>query len=166
MLSIFKKKRTAGTDKDITILSPIEGEAVSIKEVNDPAFSGEALGKGIGIKPNVGRVVAPIDGKIAVIFGTKHAISIVSKSGAEILIHVGIDTVNLKGKYFKCYVNVDDEVKAGDLLEEFDISKIKEAGYDTISMVTITNTNDYAEVQTISGKYVNELDKIIKLIKK
>lgn len=164
MFRLFNKKNE--TDKDISILSPIEGEAVSIKDVNDPTFSEEVLGKGVAIKPECGRVVAPIDGEIAVMFKTKHAISIISKSGDEVLIHIGLDTANLNGEFFKSYVNAKDQVKAGDLLLEFDIEKIKEAGYDTISMVVITNTDNYSDIQVFTGKHVKELDEIIKLIRK
>lgn len=165
---MFKKlmeKMGKKENKGIIISSPIEGEAVSIKEVNDPTFSQEILGKGIAIKPAKGRVVAPVDGEIALIFETKHAISIATENGVEILIHVGLDTVNLKGEHFKAYVKAGDKVKAGDLLVEFDVDKIKEAGYDTITPMVICNSADFSEVKESNLGNVKELDSVIEIVK-
>ena len=159
MLKKLKEKLSKKENNIIQIGCPIEGEVVSIKEVNDPTFSQEMLGKGIAIKPSKGRVVAPIDGEIAMIFETKHAVSMVTEQGAEILIHIGLDTVKLKGENFNSYV------KAGDLLIEFDKEKISQAGYDTITPMVICNSFEYAQVnQTISGD-IQELTSVIEIIK-
>ncbi len=106
------------------------------------------LGKGAAIIPTVGKVVAPMDGTIAMVFDTKHAISMTSESGIEILIHIGLDTVSLKGEPFTAHVASGDQVKAGDLLLEFDIEAIKAAGLDTVSPIVICNTPDYSENQS------------------
>lgn len=107
------------------VLSPIEGTIVNLSEVPDPAFSSGAMGKGIAIEPAVGRVVAPFDGTVTVAFKKKHALAVVSDTGAEILVHVGVDTVKLDGQHFVSHIKEGDRVKAGDLLLEFDIAQIK-----------------------------------------
>lgn len=152
-------------DKISTILAPIEGYACPLREVNDPTFGQEILGKGIAIKPSKGRVVSPIDGTVELVFDTKHAVSITGDSGEEILIHIGIDTVNLKGKYFTTHVKAGDKVKAGDLLVEFDMEQIKESGYDTITPIIICNSGEYKEINAIPSKEVKELDDIINIKK-
>ncbi|WP_313127915.1 PTS sugar transporter subunit IIA [Anaerocolumna sp.] len=161
-----KLKETLGIkEKTNTILAPVEGYACSLKEVNDPTFNQEILGKGIAIKPAKGRVVSPVNGTVTLVFETKHAISITRDSGEEILIHIGLDTVDLKGKYFTAHVKEGDKVKAGDLLVEFDLEKIKEAGYDVTTPVVICNSNEYKEINPIANKEVKELDKIINIKK-
>ena len=165
MFNKLKEKMLKKENKGIFIGSPIEGEAVSLKEVNDPTFAQEMLGKGIAIKPSKGRVVAPVDGEITILFETKHAISIVSEQGVELLIHIGLDTVNLKGENFKTYVKAGDKVKSGDLLIEFDMEKIKEAGYDTITPIVICNTFEFTDVKENIIGQVKELDQVIEVIK-
>lgn len=160
MFQLFKSK-----NNKIIINAPIEGKAVPISEVSDPTFGEEILGKGIAIIPSVGRVVAPADGLINIMFDTKHAISMTTADGAEILIHVGLDTVKLNGQYFTSYVKADDKVKAGDLLLEFDIEKIQEAGYDVISPIVICNTADYKDVIGVTGNMVKPMEEIIQLMK-
>ena len=158
---IFSKR----DEDEIIIQSPIQGEACEITQVNDATFRDKLLGEGIAIKPSTGRVVAPVNGMIAILFETKHACTIVSDQGTEILIHIGLDTVNLKGKYYKAYVKDGDKVKVGDLILEFDMDKIKEAGYDLITPVVICNSADYSKIQTFSGNQVQELEPIISLQK-
>ena len=165
MFNKLKEKMLKKENNGMFIGSPIEGEAVSLKEVNDPTFAQEMLGKGIAIKPSNGRVVAPIDGEITILFETKHAISIVSEQGVELLIHIGLDTVNLKGENFKTYVKAGDKVKSGDLLIEFDMEKIKEAGYDTITPIVICNTFEFTDVKENIIGQVKELDQVIEVIK-
>lgn len=145
------------------ICAPIVGEAVVSAEINDPTFAQEMLGKGIAIKPSVGKVFAPVDGKIEMVIESMHAIIMTSKEGAEILIHIGLDTVELKGKYFKGYVKEGDLVKRGDLLLEFDIAAITTAGYDMISPVIVCNSDDYAEIECLTGNQVQIGETIIKL---
>lgn len=160
MFQLFKNSK--GKSK---IGAPIEGKAVPISEVSDPTFGEEILGKGIAIIPKVGKAVAPADGVINIMFDTKHAISMTTDDGVEILIHIGLDTVKLGGEHFISHVKADDKVKAGDLLLEFDIDKIQEAGYDIISPIVICNTQDYKEVTGITGNDVKPLDEIIQLMK-
>ncbi len=165
MLKKLKEKLSKKENNIIQIGCPIEGEAVSIKEVNDPTFSQEILGKGIAIKPKQGRVVSPVDGEIAMVFETKHALSLATDQGVEILIHIGLDTVNLKGEHFTSYVKAGDKVKAGELLVEFDMEKIKEAGYDTITPMVICNSFNFSEVRENNLGNVKELDSVIEIIK-
>lgn len=165
MFKKLKEKLSNKESNNILLSSPIEGEAVSIKNVNDPTFAEEMLGKGIAIIPNKGRVVAPIDGEITILFETKHAVSLVSDNGVEILIHIGLDTVNLKGEHFTSNVAVGDKVKSGDLLIEFDLEKIKEAGYDTITPMVVCNTSEFADVKENIVGQVKELDKVVEIIK-
>ena len=163
---MLKKWKDIFSKKDeIIIQSPVQGEACEITQVNDATFRDKLLGEGIAIKPSTGRVVAPVNGMIAILFETKHACTIVSDQGTEILIHIGLDTVNLKGKYYKAYVKDGDKVKAGDLILEFDMDKIKEAGYDLITPVVICNSADYSKIQTFSGNQVQELEPIMSLQK-
>lgn len=148
-------------NKDIVIGSPIEGEACPLSEVKDPVFSEKILGEGLAIKPVTGRVVAPVDGTVGILFETKHAISITSDQGTEILIHVGLDTVNLKGQFYQSFVATGDKIKAGQLLLEFDINQIKAAGYDVITPVLICNRTDYSAIVPVTGKKVEELETIL-----
>lgn len=166
MFKSLKEKLGKKDNRNILITSPIKGEAVTLDNVNDPTFAQEMLGKGIAIKPNEGKVVSPVSGEITVLFETKHAISIKSDEGVEILIHIGLDTVKLKGENFKTHVKVGNKVKAGDLLIEFDEAKIKECGYDTITPIIVCNTFDYADVKTTKIGEVEKQENIIEIIKK
>ncbi|XOJ01811.1 beta-glucoside-specific PTS transporter subunit IIABC [Paenibacillus polymyxa] len=130
----------------LVVFSPIEGEAIPLKDVNDEAFSQEAMGKGMAIRPSKGQVVAPFDGTVETVFRTKHSIGLRSVEGIEILIHIGIDTVKLKGQYFNVVVQEGDTVKHGQLLIEFDMEAIEKAGYDTTTPVIVTNSGDYLEI--------------------
>lgn len=143
------------------IVAPIEGNAISLEEVGDGVFSEGMLGKGVAIEPTVGRAVSPVDGTVSTVFETKHAIGLTSDNGAEVLIHIGLDTVKLNGRYFSTYVKAGDKVKAGDLLVEFDIEKIKEAGYPTVTPVIITNTDSYEDVKAVAKGTVKEKDKLV-----
>ncbi|MFU2317892.1 PTS beta-glucoside transporter subunit IIABC [Rahnella sp. PCH160] len=128
------------------VTSPMTGACVALEEVKDPTFASGLLGKGVAIIPSAGRVVSPVNGTVVSLFKTHHAIGIESEDGAEILIHVGIDTVKLDGKFFTPHVAVDAVVKQGDLLLEFDIQGITDAGYDLTTPVLITNSDDYLDV--------------------
>ena len=166
MFKGVKEKFSKKEDKSILVTAPIKGEVVTIDKVNDPTFAQEMLGKGVAIKPAEGKVVSPVNGEITVLFETKHAVSIKSDEGAEILIHIGLDTVNLKGEYFESYVKVGDKVKTGDLLIKFNEEKIKEAGYDTITPMIICNTFEYADVKVAKIGEIEKQDNVIEIIKK
>ena len=141
--------------------SPAKGKAVSLKEVNDPTFAEEMLGKGAAVIPEEGKIYAPADGEIGMVFDTLHAVSMTTDFGAEILIHIGLDTVKMKGDGFTGHVKAGDHVKKGDLLLEVDLEKVKTAGYDTITPVLVCNTPDYASVEGIQADAVNAGDDLI-----
>lgn len=126
------------------IHSPIKGEVKALSEVNDSVFSGGMMGKGFAILPEEGAAVSPVEGRVTAVFKTKHAIGITSTRGAEVLIHIGIDTVRLDGRHFEMHVKEGDAVAPGDLLITFDIDEIKAAGFDVITPVIITNTDQYS----------------------
>lgn len=163
MFDFFKKKQPKANGNMLG--APVEGEAVPSAEISDPTFGEEMLGKGMAIKPTVGKVYAPVDGTIAMVFDTKHAISMNSEEGAEILIHVGLDTVTLGGKPFTAHVEAGQKVKKGDLLLDFDIEAIKAAGLDTITPVIICNSDDYKDIKRFTGKQVKPGDDVMELVK-
>ena len=134
---------------DAVIIAPVSGEAVPLSETGDPAFAAEALGKGIAVKPSEGKVFAPCDATVSAVMG--HAVGLTCDNGAELLIHVGVDTVNLNGKHYTGHVEEGQRVKAGDLLLEFDIAAIEKEGYKTITPVIVTNSGDYADVERMTG---------------
>lgn len=142
---------------ELWLESPLEGELLALKEVNDPAFAGELMGRGAAVKSPQGKVVAPFDGEVTVLFPTKHAIGLHSVDGVDLLVHVGLDTVNLEGKYFTAHVEQGAKIRKGDVLIEFDEAAIRAAGYDTTTPVVVTNAADYGKItlslgaQTISS---------------
>ena len=150
---------------DNQIFAPIEGQAVDIAEVPDPTFAEKLLGNGIAIIPVDGRVYAPCDGTIDTMFHTGHAVSMTSNTGAELLIHVGLETVSLDGKPFKIHVKSGDRVKQGQLLIEADLAAIKAAGLNTITPVVVCNTDDYSTFNTTTGQAVTKTDMVIELAK-
>lgn len=146
-----------------TIYNPVKGEVLPISEANDEVFASEAMGKGVVIIPSDGKVVAPFDGKIVSFFPTKHAIGIVSNDGIEVLIHVGINTVDLNGKYFNTLASQGDEVKAGQVLLEFDINGIVKSGYSTQTMVIVTNSNQFDSIEVISNGMSDTMKELLKV---
>lgn len=152
---------TALQEGAVSIVSPLTGEAVPLSETGDPAFAAEALGKGIAVKPSEGKVFAPCDATVSAVMG--HAVGLTCGNGAELLIHVGIDTVNLDGKHYTGHVEEGQRVKAGDLLLEFDIAAIEKGGYKTITPVIVTNSDDYAEVERMIGTVAACKDTLMKL---
>lgn len=153
----FLKKKNNG----IMISAPVKGKAVALSEVSDPTFGEEILGKGIAVIPADGRIYAPADGEITLLFDTRHAVSITTEEGVEILVHIGLDTVALKGEHFTSHVVTGDKVKKGDLLITADLEAIKAAGYDVITPVVICNTDEFSSVESIIGNDVNPGDDII-----
>lgn len=137
--------------KNIRLENPLNGQLVELKEVDDPAFAGGAMGHGAAVKNPDGRVYSPVDGEITVLFETKHAIGIHSAEGADVLIHVGLDTVKLNGAHFDAKVEQGDTVKKGQLLLEFDAEAIKAAGYDTTTPVIVTNPAEFDTITVALG---------------
>ncbi|GFN34557.1 PTS sugar transporter subunit IIA [Tepidimicrobium xylanilyticum] len=149
MFRFFRK------NKSIEIVSPVTGKIIPIEEVPDQVFSEKMIGDGLAIDPKEGRVLSPIDGEVVTIFPTNHAIGLVSKEGLEILIHIGIDTVELNGVGFTRIIEKDSKVKKGDLLVEFDIDLIKEKGKSPITPVIISNMDKVENIDKIdSGETV------------
>ncbi|MEE1045694.1 MAG: glucose PTS transporter subunit IIA [Olegusella sp.] len=144
-----------------TIVAPMAGKAIALADVADPVFASEAMGKGMAIEPTEGKVFAPVDGTITVLAETGHAVGLLSDDGAEILLHIGIDTVELKGEPFTAHVKQMQEVKKGDLLMDVDLEAVKAAGKATTTMVIITNTDDYASVDAHVGADVAPGDAVI-----
>ena len=168
-VSKSKKEKVIAVDSltakhaDIAIASPVEGKAVSLAAVNDEVFSSEALGKGIAIIPEKGEVVAPADCTVLMVYPTLHALGLKLDSGAELIIHVGIDTVNLEGRYFKKHVEEGAHVSKGTKLISFDINKLKEAGFDTIVPVIVSNTDEYSFVSGMEAEHANINKDVISL---
>nr|WP_284042487.1 beta-glucoside-specific PTS transporter subunit IIABC [Bacillus altitudinis] len=148
-----QKKEDNATNKELetkeSIMSPLSGQVRALQQVDDVVFSSEAMGKGIAIEPSQGEVVAPVDGVISVTMESGHAVGMISKKGAEILIHVGIDTVKLDGKYFTCLVNQGDDVKQGQPLIKFELDQIIEAGFQTTTPIVITNSDQYEHIDAV-----------------
>lgn len=173
---VYEKKETEKVEKEVenntvktltdtNIVSPLIGNILPLSEAKDEAFASEALGKGVVIEPTEGKVVAPFNGKVVTLFPTKHAIGLVSETGAEVLIHIGINTVELDGKCFDAKVVQGDEVVAGQTLVEFDIKGIEEAGYSTQTMIIITNTKDYSSVSALENGIADYSSNLLSLAK-
>ena len=147
------------------IFAPIAGQAVPVSEVPDPTFSSGMLGNGVAIIPTEGKVYAPCDATVDMMFTTGHAVSLVADSGAEILIHVGLETVGLEGKCFTVHVENGQKVKKGDLMIEVDLEGVKAAGLNTITPVLVCNSDDFGTFKTFTGKDVTNADLVIDLAK-
>lgn len=154
---------TASKLTDETIQTPIVGDVVALADVNDPVFSSGAMGQGIAVKPSQDVVYAPADAEVTIVFPTGHAYGLKTANGAEILIHVGIDTVSMNGEGFNHKVSQGDKVKAGDVLGTFDSAKIAAAGLDNTTMVIVTNTADFASVNPVASGSVAKGDAIIEV---
>lgn len=152
-------------DSGMKVGAPVAGKLVSIKEVSDPTFSDEILGKGAAVIPTDNRICAPVDGVVSTVFPTGHAAAVIGNGGEEILIHVGLDTVKLNGKHFTIHASEGQEVKKGDLLLEADIEQIKAEGYDIITPVIICNSDNFAEVAMEQERDVAQGDDILTLRK-
>lgn len=145
------------------LASPIKGEVKSLSACTDLAFASGAMGKGVVIEPTEGKVYAPCDGQVMMLFETLHAIGLKSENGAELFIHVGLDTVKLNGQGFKAYVQGGDSVKKGDLLIEFDIDFIKEKGLSVTTPMVITNADNYVDFIPSTGNHLPG-DKVLDII--
>lgn len=161
-MGFFKKLFGKPVD---SICAPMAGHAVPVTEVPDPTFAEGMLGNGIAIEPTEGKVYAPCDATVDMMFTTGHAVSLVADCGAEILIHVGLETVNLQGQHFTVRCENGAKVKKGDVLLEMDLDAIKAAGYNTITPVVICNSADYSTFKTNVGADVTNADLVIELSK-
>ncbi|WP_300120389.1 beta-glucoside-specific PTS transporter subunit IIABC [uncultured Enterococcus sp.] len=146
------------------VYSPLTGTVRALSDVNDVTFAEELLGKGIAILPENGEVYAPFDGKVEMVFQTKHAIGLKSHQGVELLIHIGLETVKLGGQYFETLVQDGDEIKQGQLLVRFDMQAIKNEGFDIITPIIVTNTTDYLDVLSVVDGMVKQGDLLLKLV--
>ena len=148
--------------EDINIASPLSGDIINLKEVKDEMFANEMMGKGVAIIPNEGVVMAPFDGEILALFPTKHAIGIKDDKGTvELLIHIGMDTVELEGEGFTCPYHIGDQFHRGDILIQFDMEYIKQAGYDITTPVIITNSIDFNEVSIKETDHIEKLETLL-----
>ncbi len=154
-----------GKDNGIEIAAPVSGKLVAISEVNDPTFGDEILGKGVAVIPSDGRICAPLDGTVSTVFPTGHAAAITGDSGAEILIHIGLDTVKLNGKHFTIHASEGQKVKKGDLLLEADLEQIKAEGYDIITPVVVCNTDEFSKFQMAESGNVSQGDVVLTIEK-
>lgn len=160
MKSAEKKTAESGVQ---TLYSPLEGTAIPLSEVKDATFASEVLGRGMAVIPSKGEVKAPCDATVSTIFDTKHAIGLATESGLELLIHIGVDTVELGGKFYTAHVKDGDVVKKGQTLITFDMDAIKAAGYDVTTPLIITNTDDYEEVKMLAEGTVNNGSEVLEV---
>lgn len=154
-----------GKSGGIAVAAPVSGRLIPIREVNDPTFGEEVLGKGVAIIPSDNRICAPIDGTVTTVFPTGHAAAITGHDGTEVLIHVGLDTVKLKGQHFSIHAENGQQVSRGDLLIEADMEAIRGEGYDIITPVVICNSEDYSEFRIESPGDVAQGDVVMTLKK-
>ena len=164
-MGFFSKLFGKSEPKQDGLFAPLNGQAVPVTEVPDPTFAEGMLGNGIAIIPADGKVYAPCDASVDMMFDTGHAVSLVADNGAEILIHVGLETVSLEGKPFKVHVKNGDKVKKGDLMIEADLEAIKASGLNTITPVLVCNPDDFATFNVTTGKEVTNVDLVIELKK-
>lgn len=159
------KKMFEKNAKTISLKAVEDGRTIPMDEVNDQTFAQELLGPGIAIGPSNGTVVSPINGTIATVMDTKHAVCIQGEDGLELIVHAGLDTVELNGKYYQTYKEIGDQVKAGDVLLEFDLEEITKAGYDVTTPIVITNLGDYKITKCLTGQQVKAGEEVIQLTK-
>ncbi len=161
-MGFFKKLFGKNTDD---LYAPMSGKTVALKDVPDPTFAEGMLGNGIAIEPAEGKVYAPCDATVDMMFTTGHAVSLIADCGAEILIHVGLETVSLEGKPFTVHAQNGDKVTKGQLLIEVDLDAVRAAGLPTITPVVVCNTDAYTTFNTHVGKDVTNADVVIELAK-
>lgn len=157
-----KEKSKAGTESVLT--APMAGHCIPVTQVADPTFAGELLGKGVAILPENGRVTAPADGVVDMVFETGHALTMKTDGGAEVLLHVGIDTVQLKGKGFSSRVTAGQRVHPGDLLLEADLALIRRAGYDTSTVMVVCNPEAFREIECAADRDVAANETVMRLV--
>ena len=151
-------------DCDLSVNSPVEGKTIPLAQVSDEVFASGVLGKGVAVQPTSGKILAPADATVSMIYPTLHAIGLILDSGIEMMIHIGIDTVKLNGKYFEKHVQDGDHVKKGKLLVSFDMQKIEQAGYDLTTTVVVTNSKNYAAIGSTNKNNVTNNDQLLYLL--
>ncbi len=162
MLKLFGKGKESNT---LELLSVCEGEVIELSQVEDPVFAEKMMGDGFAIIPSVGEIVSPFDGQVELLIDTKHAVTVKSNDGIEVLIHVGIDTVNLGGTHYEAFVSTGDAVKKGDTLLKFDIKGILNAGYKITTPVIVVNTDEYNSMIITKPGNVKALDNVLSITK-
>ena len=160
---IDENSEIKSSTKGETLYAHLKGKIIPLTDVEDEAFSQGILGKGIAIEPSVGNLYSPCDGRVESLFDTKHAVNLISENGAEILLHIGIDTVKLNGKYFSTHVKTGDEVKKGQLLINFDMEAIKNNGYKLTTPMVICNSDSYEKITILADGKIKNGDEIIEL---
>lgn len=163
MLLLSKKENDITDDNDMIIKSPIKGDYIKLSDVEDEVFSSKMMGEGYAIQPQEGRVIAPFNGQVTSLFPTLHAIGLTSDNGVELLIHIGLETVNLDGKYFNTYVKQGDKISIGDPLIDFNIKKIEEKGYSLVTPIIITNTDRFSKIRVKDVERLEVLSEVIEL---
>ena len=158
-----EEKATQSVPFTSTLKAPVEGTIIPLENVDDDVFSGKLLGDGVAIRPTKGEVYAPSNATVRMVYKTKHAIGLETDDGQEILIHIGIDTVNLNGKYFDVHVKEGDKVKTGELLVSFDIEKIKAAGFDPTTMIIFTKPNS-VKINITEQHEVNKFENLLTVV--
>lgn len=153
----------SGIQNLLVLDSPVSGEVISVDSLPDQTYAEEKIGKSIAVIPSEGKIFAPFNGEVVSVFHTGHALGLVSDTGVELLIHIGIDTVKLNGKYFTPKVQVEDKIEKGDLILEFDKQAIITEGYDPSVIIVITNSDQYSKIDTIKiNQKINSLDSLLK----
>lgn len=156
--------KTRAAVRSIPVGSIVKGELIQLTEIDDQAFSTGALGKGVGIVPTSDDIYAPFDGEVVMVFDTKHAIGVKDENGVEVLIHIGIDTVELEGQYFEVFVKAGDKIKQGQRLAHVDFTAVKEKGFDPTSIVVVTNTNNFLDVISAKSGIVDVADEAMNVV--
>ena len=159
----FKKTQDKPASNVTEILAPVDGELVQLSETNEPVFGSEMMGKGCAINPTSSTVISPISGKVSVVM--PHAVGIIADNGVEVMVHVGIDTVEMKGDGFSPKVKEGDKVKKGDLLLEMDLDKIAAAAHPAVVITVVTNTDDFKDVEVVASGAVEPGADLIKVSK-
>lgn len=163
---MFGKLKNLFSSSGIAVAAPVSGTFVPLSEVPDPTFAQGILGPGAAVQPSEGRIIAPANGTVDMMFDTGHAVSMTTAEGAELLIHVGIDTVNLKGEHYTAKCKSGDTVRKGDTLIEFDLDAIQAAGYEVVTPIIVCNPGVFASVKTEGAGGIQAGDTLLTLEKK
>ncbi len=158
-------KNWLGNKEGILICAPCAGRLLRLQDVKDPTFGAEILGQGVAIVPSEGKFYAPADGTVTTVFPTGHAAAIKTVQGAEVLLHIGLDTVKLNGRHFTIYAQEGQQVRKGDLLLEADLEAVSEAGCDTVTPVVISNSDAYEKIEICGAEEVAVGDEVLRLIR-